>query len=361
MDLKNKLQKLATQHQYPSITISLNTHRTHPENLQDEIVLKNLIKEARERLLNEFTEREVSDILEKLSNIEGKIDINHLQDSLHIFLSKDTEEIIQSMWNVEENSVYIDDKFAIRPVILAYNRTSEYLILLLTQDETKLYKATNDLVTEEVNNHVFPFGSNPHFNPRDIEKSDAEYMDNIAREHFRDIDKALVDYIREHDENLKVVVISDIDNYHRLQHIATKPEIYIGYDDVNHLAKSPHHLSEQAWKLVEQEQKTKRSEAIEEIKEAISQAKVLTDLQEIYQASLDGRAELLMINEEFKQPVKMIDARTFSYENNAQEHDVIDDITSYIAWEVISKNGRVHFTKNESLNELGKIALKTRY
>lgn len=361
MDLKNKIQKLATQNQYPSITISLNTHRTHPENPQDEIVLKNLVKDARERILSEFSEREISEILEKLSSVEGKIDFNHLQDSLHLFISKDTEEIVQSMWKIEENSVYIDDKFAIKPIILAYNRTTEYLILLLTQNETKLYKATNNLVTEEVKNHVFPFGTNPHFNPRDIERSDAEYMDDIAREHFRDIDKALVDFIQDNNENLKVVVISDIDNYHRLQQVATKPEIYIGYDDVSHLAKSSHHISEQAWKLIEETQKTNRSEAIEEIKEAISQAKVVTDLQEIYQAAIDGRADLLIINEEFKQPVKMIDERTFSYENNATEHDVIDDITSYIAWEVISKGGRAYFTKNESLIELGKIALKTRY
>ena len=69
---------------YPTVAISLNTHRTHPENLQDEIVLKNLIKHAEERILTEISEREVSEILTKLATIENKVDIKYLQDSFKI-------------------------------------------------------------------------------------------------------------------------------------------------------------------------------------------------------------------------------------------------------------------------------------
>lgn len=361
MEFKNLLQKLANETNYPSVSISLNTHRTHPESLQDQIVLKNLIKEAEDRLKAEFSDRDIQEILKKLSSISSKVDFNHLQDSLHIFISKDTEEIVPTMWPVLENRVFIDEKFAIKPLILAYNRTSDYLILLLTQDKTRLYEATNDLVKEEVKNHVFPFGENPHFHPRDIERSDAEYMDDLAKEHFRDIDKALVDYIKEKNEDVKVVVIADRDNYDRLLQVATQPSIYLGYDDVSHLEKSPHHLAEQAWNIVKDMQSQNRKEAISEIKEAISEAKVLTDLQEIYQASIDGRGDLLMVHEDFKQPVKMIDNRTFSYENNPKEQGVIDDITSIIALEVIAKGGRTYFTSNNSIKELGDIVLKTRY
>jgi hypothetical protein len=40
---------------------------------------------------------------------------------------------------------------------------------------------------------------------------------------------------------------------------------------------------------------------------------------------------------------------------------VIDDITSDIAWDVISKKGRAIFTTQEELKSLGDIALKVRY
>jgi hypothetical protein len=40
---------------------------------------------------------------------------------------------------------------------------------------------------------------------------------------------------------------------------------------------------------------------------------------------------------------------------------VIGDITSDIAWNVISKKGRAIFTTQEELKSLGDIALKVRY
>jgi hypothetical protein len=43
------------------------------------------------------------------------------------------------------------------------------------------------------------------------------------------------------------------------------------------------------------------------------------------------------------------------------ENDIIDDISSEIAWNVISKNGRAIFTNSEELKTLGDIALKVRY
>ncbi|MCE7042295.1 hypothetical protein [Dyadobacter sp. CY312] len=43
------------------------------------------------------------------------------------------------------------------------------------------------------------------------------------------------------------------------------------------------------------------------------------------------------------------------------EPELVDDITSIIAWEVISKGGRAIFTKNDEIKDLGEIALKTRY
>jgi hypothetical protein len=57
----------------------------------------------------------------------------------------------------------------------------------------------------------------------------------------------------------------------------------------------------------------------------------------------------------------MTDDRTFELANDSSTKDVIDDITSTIAWEVLSKKGRVIFTMQDEIKELGDIVLKTRY
>jgi len=54
---KDKLKELASGRSNPCVTISMNTHRTHPDNAQNTILLKKLLKEAKDRVINEFEKK----------------------------------------------------------------------------------------------------------------------------------------------------------------------------------------------------------------------------------------------------------------------------------------------------------------
>lgn len=360
----SKLKRLAEENNQVCVTISLNTHRTHPDNLQDEIVLKNLISDAKERVTNEFGKRdEAGKVLQKLDELDKKVDINQLLDSLHIFISAETMEIVRSIWSVEENSVFVDEQFMIKPLIKLFNRSREYLILQLSQNKTQLFKAYDESIEEEVHNHVFPFGESPHVATSNIRKSDSAHVDNLLKEHFRDIDKALVDFVLSEDKTLKVVVATTEANYHALLEASTRPEMYIGFIEVNHSGNdnAPWHLAKQSWEVVKEKQIEWVKEAIEEVKAASSQSKLSTDLLEIYQAAIDGNAELLIVNKLYQQPVRLVGDRDFELIEDANEHGALDDIISHIAYEVISKGGKTLFVDEEWISDLGNIALKKRY
>lgn len=359
MSIKQKLQALATEKNTPCVTISLSTHRTHPDNTQDVIQLKKLINEAEERVIAEFGKRPVSSLLEKLAGIEGEIDVNYNLDSLHIYLSNDTKEIIKSTWTTNENRVHISDAFDIRSLIKLYNRSEDYFILLLSQSGVLLYHAVNDVITNDIKNEDFPFAENQHYNTNAEKGSDAKHLDNLVREYLNKVDKAVVKIYNE--TGLHGVVICTEDNYSRLMQVADNPAIYLGFDQVDYNKTDPHHLAKQGWEIVKMLQSLRRAEGIDEIQNAVGQGNVLTDLQEIYQASMDGRGDLLMVHEAFSQPVLMTSDRTFELADDTTKTDVIDDITSHIAWNVISKGGRVFFTEPEAIQGLGDIVLKTRY
>lgn len=359
MSLQEKLQKLAVEINEPSVSISLNTHRTLPENQQDEIVLKNLIKEAENRVTEEFGKRQASSVLEKLENISGKINHRHNLESLHIFLSDETEEIIRSTWPTVNNTVEIDSKFAIRPLVKDAVRSQEYLILVLAQNGTRLLEATNDKVTKEIYEEGFPFPENPFYITHSDMRSDSKQVDNQVKEYFNRIDKSVVEIHKK--TGLEVVVISTADNYSKLLEVADIPGIYVGHDHKNYSESDEHHLVEQAYEIIKAKQKEGRTQAIEELREAVSHGKVLTDLQEIYQAALDGNGDLLIVNQSYQQPVKLTGERTFEYVKDSKEPGIVDDIISIISWEVLSKKGRVHFTDQKELLDLGEIVLKTRY
>lgn len=359
MILKEQIQRIALKRNNPCVSISLNTHRTHPDNLQDGIKLKNMLNEAKERILNEFDKKTVASLLTKTETIAKKIDINNNLDSLHIFVSNDTEEIIRSTWATANEGVQISDSFAVRPLIKSYNRSQNYLLMLLSQNGVQLFEAVNDGIVMEIKNEDFPFPENPHIVTDTKVASDPKKTDNMVREFLNKIDKALV---KVHNETgLSCVVICTEDNYSRLQQVADKPSVYLEYQPINYNNILRHKIAQQAWVVVKELQEQQDIAAVEEIMSAVSQAKVLTDIQEIYQAAIDGRGDLLVVSQDFAQPVKMIDERTFEPVDDVEQPKVVDDIISTIAWEILSKNGKVVFTTQENLQNLGKIALKVRY
>jgi hypothetical protein len=80
MSTVQKLQALATEKNTPCVSILLNTHRTHPDNVQDVILLKNLLKEAEERVLNEFedSDEEMGIFAQKETTVSFRIAFNTL-------------------------------------------------------------------------------------------------------------------------------------------------------------------------------------------------------------------------------------------------------------------------------------------
>lgn len=359
MTIRQKIDKLTSEKNTPCVTISLNTHRTHPDNGQDVVQLKNLLNEAEERIISEFGKRPVASLLEKIAEVEEEIDANYNLDSLHIYLSNDTKEIIKTAWPVSENGVHITDAFNIHSLIKSYNRSEEYYILLLSQSGVNLYNTINDSIVDEVKNDDFPFSETSYYNTDPERVSDSKRLDDLVREFLNTVDKALV---KVHNESgLRCVVISTEDNYSRLMQVADRPSVYVGYTSVHYNETDVHTIAKQGWEIVEVLQQKRRTEAIEEMNEAVGQGAVLTDLQEVFQASIDGRGDLLIVHEDFSQPVLMTGDRTFEYTDDITQKDAIDDITSTIAWEVMSKSGRVIFTGQDEIKELGNIMLKTRY
>ena len=357
MTIGQKLEILATEKNTPCVTISLNTHRTHPDNAQDVILLKNLVKEAEERVVKEFGKKSVAALLEKLTGIN--IDENHNLDSLHIFISNDTKEIIKSPWTVERNNVNISDTFAVRPIIKMFNRGEEYFVLLLSQSGAHLYEAINEEITNEIKNDDFPFSENSHITVEPEKSSDSKLMDNMVREYFNKVDKALV---KIHNETgLHCVVICTEDNNSRLMQVADKPNIYHGYANIDYNNTTTHNIAKQSWEIVKELQSKRRIEAIGEMKAAIATGSVLTDLREIFQASIDGRGDLLIVHQDFTQPVIMTNDRDFDLTPDTTNPNVIEDIAGIIAWNVLSKKGRVFFTEHDEIKDLGEIVLKTRY
>jgi len=160
---------------------------------------------------------------------------------------------------------------------------------------------------------------------------------------------------------MNVVVICTDTNWSKLLQVADKPAIYYGNINKNSNDSSANSLGSETWKLVVAIQEETRAEAIKEMQEAAGHGKVLTDLLDIFLAVQAGRGDLLITHDDYHQAVKMNGQYSFYPVVDLTLPGVIDDITSEIAWDVISKKGRAIFTDQEEFKSFGNIALKVRY
>src|SRR5690554_5814087 len=124
-----KLKKLKNLTSENSITIILNTHRTFPDNQKDALLLKNLVKEAENRLLNDFSEKEVRGLTDKLNTLANSIDHRQNLESLILFVNKDVAEFVRLPIPVEDR-VVIDHTFATRDLIRGLHHRANYYILV---------------------------------------------------------------------------------------------------------------------------------------------------------------------------------------------------------------------------------------
>lgn len=84
----NKIKEIQALRSYPSVTITLPVHRTHPDNEKDPIRLKNLVSEAVSRLEEAFGKRESAEIVEAIQRLADEVDHEHNLDGLVIFASR---------------------------------------------------------------------------------------------------------------------------------------------------------------------------------------------------------------------------------------------------------------------------------
>src|SRR5262245_55871394 len=127
---RSELKSLQALREYPSVSILAPTHRTAPSNKQDPIKVKNLVRKAIDRLHDEFAKREVKAVVENLRRLVRDVDWQHNLDGLALFAARDRSAAVGLPFRVKPRSV-IDETFATRDLVYAFNRAPPYRVLVL--------------------------------------------------------------------------------------------------------------------------------------------------------------------------------------------------------------------------------------
>jgi hypothetical protein len=340
------------------VTLILNTHRTAPDYHKDPILLKNLIKEVGERLVQKHDKQVSGNILKLLKKLAESIDHSHNLDSLVIFATEEMADYTRLTIPVKSR-VVIGETFATRDLVRALHEESTYYVLVISRQYARLIEAHNDKVMCEFTDD-FPLKNDSLYSTDKHKLSTAKGTDYLIEEFFNQVDKILQKVIAQNPA--PVLVATEERNFHHFMKVADKKESIIGHLNKNRDEEKALHIVAEAWPIVHSAIIDRNQKRMDELNKAANTGKKVSDLNDIWTAIHEGRGQTLFIKKGTFQPAiaekgKIIPVR----ENENGRQNYIDDIVDEMIELNLKYGGEAVFIEGDGLDVYNGLVLLTRY
>jgi len=352
--MKDLINELNRQSGKASVTITAKTHRTRPDFQKDPIRIKNLIKEAEQRLSEEYSAEIVKERIEQLNKLSSTIDHSQNREGLILVVNDKISRYYQLPVEVESR-VVINHHFATRDLVRASREQASYYILVLSRRQARLIAATN-------NHPDFEFTEDfPIIN--DIIEDDthkltmAQGTDLLIEGFFKKVDKALQRVMN--NKPAPVILATEERNYNHFTKVAERP-IVVGHLNQNRDHEETDQLVRESWPLVKDHLNKMNKQRLEELQEAINQQRFLIDLSDIWRAVNEGRGRTVFVKRGFHQPAQIENGSVIPMDL-PNGSNVVDDIVDEIIEVNLQNGGDAVFLSDNELNDFKGLALTTRY
>lgn len=359
---RHDIQLLQAIQGYPALSILLPTHRTSPDNRQDPIRVKNLATEAADRLLREFSKREVQPLLDNLDAIVREIDYRHALDGLAIFVNQDFARKFYLPFTVAER-VIIDESFATRDLVMGMNRSPRYWVLALSEKPTRLFEGAHDTLVE-ITDYGFPMvhegpGGEAAL-PGGFGVNKSAYRDERSRQFFRQVDEAFDEVAK--DDPLPLLVVGVDRHLSFFDEVSSHGSLVAGTMLGNHDTTSAHDLGKLLWPLVLEAKEARRQELLQELDAAVGAQRFSSTLGEAWLQAQMGRVATLLVEEDYHQPARLSESgMLLTVVDEAGDPDVLEDAVDDLIELVLQKGGEAFFFDDGALATHGRVAAILRY
>src|SRR5215468_3217306 len=361
MICRSELKRLQGQRDYPSLSLLAPTHRTHPANRNDRIVVKNLAAEGLDRLQGEFKKREVAGLVQNLKRLVDRVDWTHALEGLALFASRDVATAVQLPFRPRAR-VVIDETFATRDLVYSLNRSPRYRVLVLTEKPTRLFDAVTHVLTEYRAKpfpmvHKGPGGASRLPGGQGINRS--AVRDESHRQFFRKVDDALASIQKE--DHVPVVVVG-VDRYLAFYQEVTKdPDAIVGVVAGSHDDPNPTALGKLVWPVFKLGATLRRTRALARLNQAVSVNRHASGIDQVWRAAFEKRCQTLLVETGFEHPADVAPQGDHLLPYSGRGAAALDDAVDEVIERVIADGGDVFFYDPGVLDLHQRIAAVLRY
>lgn len=353
-----QLLRLLADHEPPCISLYQPTHRRHPENQQDRIRYRNLLKEMEGSLRAKYSTYEVQSLLGKFRALASDdVFWNHRTDGLAILASAATFELFEVQRPFPE-LVVVANSFHIKPLLRICQSADRFQVLCLNRHGAKLYEGNRyaldpvelkdvpATITEALGDEL----TEPHLTVASYgagtdqamfhgHGSKADEVDNDRDRFFRVIDRAI---FKHHSSPSGLpLILAALPEYHApFRKLSQNPFLIKDGIQKNPESLSGDELRSEAWRVLEPLYLERLAGLIDSFQSARSRHAGSDDLSDVARAAVAGRVATLLIEAERKIPGH-IDSATGAIEPGDLSHPEIDDMLDDLAEIVLRMQGEV--------------------
>jgi hypothetical protein len=349
---KELLQELLVEKNAHCISLYMPTHRSHPENLLDIILFKNLIKELKESLQEKYSEIEVQQFIKPFDLLSKNSALwNKTMDGLVIFSGVDFLKIIYMQVPVNA-LVIVADRFHVKPLRRYLQTVDRYHILSLNLDSFQLFEGNRFGVSEIELNSEIPKTLTEALGKDLTEKLSTvasyggtggesstmhhgdggrkDQMDKDIEKYFRIISLAIDEHYSK-PTGLPLVLAALPEHHHLFHKVNKNPLLQKEGIMVSTKFLQDEKIAEMAWETMQPNYLLRLKELTEKFEQAKGKSNGSDSLEEVAKAVAAGRVETLLLEQNRIIPGKIIDSNSGEIEfgnlNNPEIGDLLDDIS----------------------------------
>lgn len=361
-----KLFRLMATHTSPCISIYQPTHRHHPDNQQDPIRFRNLMRTVKESLGLHHDAPYVDELLEPVRELAANLQFwNRTRDGLAVLAGPGVLEVFQVQRTLPELAI-VGDSFHIKPLVRYLQSADRFHVLALTRDSAEVFGGNRYALDAEALGDTFPThmeqvamaaGAEPGVSvtsssggvgsPKMMRGHGEDRDDLETEKYFRAVDRAFTTQFSGA-SGLPLLLAALPEHQALFRRVSQNPRLLPDGVIGNPRPLSDESLRQQAWNVLEPHYLARLDELGENYRIAAARQSGSADLSDVARAAANGQVGTLLVEADRVIP-GVIDRTTGAIRRDDLQSPQAEDMLDDLAELVLSKGGMVVMVPSERM------------
>jgi len=361
------LRDLLTPSGTPCLSIYQPTHRRHPENRQDPIRFRNIVRDLGRSLEARYPAREVSALVEPLQRLADDPDFwNHTLDGLAAFVAPGLCQVRRLQHTVPELTI-VANSFHLKPLLRVTQAVDRYQVLGVNRQAVCLFEGTRDVldpvalasgVPATIEDALGDELTTPHLTVASYggaggtamhhgHGSRRDEVNDDTERFFRVVDRAILEHHSRHAE-LPLMLAALPEHHAAFRRVSHNPYLLPEGVPMHPSAIPIDVLRERAWETYQPRLQARTDAVIDRFRAAQASGHGSDDVAEVGRAVIAGRVATLLVDADRRLPGRL-DLSSGDVQDADLEQPDVDDLLDDLGEHVIMRGGEVVVLPSERM------------